>query len=144
MAIRCYIKSDEGRAVRHAATARYQRGDQGRRVTRQGARRRREAEYGIRVPVPLGYEDLVHEVFGARCTACGAEGPLALDHHRPLRDGNPLLHNAVPLCQACNARKNQRQPEVFYDGWKLAEITVLLWETRAAFETRFGPGAFAC
>jgi len=94
--------------------------------------------------VPLGYEDLVYEVFGARCTGCGTAGPLALDHHRPLRDGHPLLHNAVPLCSTCNARKSQRSPDAFYDGWKLAEITVLLWETRAAFDERFRTRGRAC
>ena len=137
-AIRRYVESTEGQAVRRACTARYQQSDRGRCVTRGGTRRRREAEYDIHVPVPLGYEDLVYEVFGARCAACGAEGSLTLDHHRPLADNHALLHNAVPLCARCNARKGQRRPEDFYDRWKLAEIAVLLWETRAEFERRFG------
>ena len=136
-AIQRYVESTEGRAVRHECTARYQRSDRGRRVTRRSARRRRDVEYDILVPVPLGYEDLVYEVFGARCAACGNADTVELDHHRPLQDGHGLLHNAVPLCRSCNAKKSRKAPEDFYDAWKFAEVAVLLWETRAEFDRRF-------
>ena len=99
----------------------------------------REGEFGCTLPV--GYEALIFGVFGPRCAACGSTDRIELDHHRPLQDGHALLHNAVPLCRSCNARKNRKAPEDFYDAWKLTEIEVLLWETRAKFERRFGDEA---
>ncbi len=54
-----------------------------------------------------------------------------------------MLHNAVPLCMSCNSSKRTTPPEDFYDGWKLAEITVLLHETRDEYERRFGAEAAA-
>ena len=43
----------------------------------------------------------------------------------------------------CNNSKRATPPEEFYDGWKLAEITVLLWETRVEYDRRFGDEAAA-
>jgi hypothetical protein len=92
---------------------------------------------GIDVPLPTGYDDLVLQVFGKRCARCGTDHGIELDHHQPLGEGYPLLHNAVPLCKSCNRRKHAKPPEEFYDSWKLAEIAVLLWETREEFDRRF-------
>ena len=103
----------------------------------------RERRRGLSVDIPLHYEALVLDVFGRRCGACGAEENLELDHHRPLQEGHTLLHNAVPLCRTCNRRKKSIDPDLYYDAWKLAEIEVLLWETRVEFERRFGHGAAA-
>ena len=96
--------------------------------------------HGFEDVIPLGYEPLVFDVFGRACIACGVEDQLGLDHHRPLESGHPLLHNAVPLCKSCNSKKGTTSPENFYDGWKLTEIEVLLWETRGEFERRFEGG----
>ena len=103
----------------------------------------REKLHGFEDDIPLGYEPLVFDLFGRVCSACGTEDQLGLDHHRPLEAGHPLLHNAVPLCKSCNSKKGTAAPEDFYDAWKLAEVEVLLWETRAEFERRFGDEAAA-
>lgn len=143
-AIRQYIASDKGQAVRRACTLRYQQGNRGRKVTRRCARRTRETQYGIHVELPLEYEDLVYETFGKQCVVCGAKENLTLDHHLPMSQGYSLLDNAVVLCLQCNARKNNRTPHTFYDAWKLTEITVFLWEVRVAFDSRFDRTALQC
>jgi 5-methylcytosine-specific restriction endonuclease McrA len=132
-AIARYIASDEGRAVRRECTRRYAQSDRGLDVTRHNARRQREAEAGVFVEVPVGYDRLVSDAFGGRCVACGAHDDLELDHHRPLEAGYSLLHNAVPLCRSCNARKGARDPRDFYGGWRAAEIAVALIELRERF-----------
>ena len=137
-AIRRYVASLHGQAVRRACEERYRASPQAQRVARHGTRRRRELSYGVAMDVPLEYETLVYEVFGRRCSACGESAHLTLDHHRPLRAGHALLHNAVPLCASCNAQKGPRQPEQFYDPWRLVEILIGLHEVRARFERRFG------
>ena len=110
---------------------------------REASRRARDRAWGVTTAMPPGYEQLVLDVFGQRCAACGAADGLELDHHYPLEGGHALLHNAVPLCRSCNARKRKKPPKTFYGPWKLAEIEVLLWETRVEFERRFGDGSAA-
>lgn len=83
------------------------------------------------------------EVFGRRCVACGALQRIELDHHRPRSKGHGLLHDAVPLCVRCNRRKGNKDPEAFYDGWKLAEILAGLHDVRDLFEQRFGRSRIA-
>ena len=110
-----------------------------RKIHRHTGRISRDRKFGVEVDIPLGHEALVFEIFGRRCACCGAEArSLVLDHHWPVQDGYPLLHNAVPLCRRCNAKKGVMKPTDFYDGWKLAEINMLLWETREAFDRRYG------
>jgi 5-methylcytosine-specific restriction endonuclease McrA len=44
--------------------------------------------------------------FGNKCVACGAEGPLHVDHNIPLkRGGTNWASNLVPLCVSCNCSK---------------------------------------
>ena len=136
-----YIASEHGRAIRRECTRRYAQTDRGLDVTRHNARRQREAEAGVFVEVPVGYDRLVLDAFGRRCLACGAGDDLELDHHRPLEAGYSLLHNAVPLCRGCNARKGARDPRDFYGGWRAAEIAVALIELRERFD---GGGAAPC
>jgi 5-methylcytosine-specific restriction endonuclease McrA len=107
-------------------------------IYRRTARVSRDRKFGIDVEIPMGYENLVFDVFGRRCALCGNEVNLVLDHHRPVQEGHPLLHNAVPLCRRCNAQKGIKAPREFYDPWKFAEIAVLLWETKEEFQHRFG------
>jgi hypothetical protein len=133
-----YALSDRGRLARSEANRRWREQPGNREKERLASRRFREVQYGIALEIPLGYEALVTSVFGNRCASCGCDGKLVLDHHRPLQDGHPLLHNAVPLCVSCNARKNQKHPGDFCDGWKLTGIAVLLLDAREAFEARFG------
>jgi len=135
-----YNRSKRRRAARRLDTQRYRTTERGRLVNRAEWRRKRERAVGVICELPPEYEVIVFEVFGQHCIACSAQDDLVLDHHRPLQDGHALLHNAVPLCRSCNARKNRNQPEDFYDPWKLTEIEVLLWETRAEFDRRFGDG----
>jgi len=105
---------------------------------RRGRRAYRERLAGVHVRVPLGYEELVWSVFGRCCAYCGSPEGLALDHHRPLRAGYALLHNAVPLCRSCNSKKSNKTPERFYDAVRLAEIESMLCRVREAFSARFG------
>jgi 5-methylcytosine-specific restriction endonuclease McrA len=90
------------------------------------------------VGVPAGYEELVFSIFDHRCASCGTTKKLTLDHHQPLERRNALLHNAVPLCSACNSSKRNKSPEEFYDSVTLQEIEVLLKKTREAFEAANG------
>lgn len=129
-----YIASDHGRAVRRDCARRYARSERGLDVTRHNARRQREQHAGVSVVVPVGYDRAVFEAFGHRCAGCGADGDLELDHHRPLEAGYSLLHNAVPLCRSCNARKGSRDPRDFYGAWRFAEIAVALSELRDRVE----------
>ena len=113
------------------------------KTARRLSRVARDRSYGLPGDIPQGYEDVVLEVFGARCASCGAQDvSIVLDHHRPLRQGYGLLHNAVPLCVSCNHRKKDKSPEDFYvDRWKLVLISVLLLETRDLFERRLNGGS---
>ncbi len=65
--------------------------------------------------------------------ACGTKEAEVLDHHRPLHEGHALLHNSVPLCWKCNARKRRRSPESFYDVRRLSEIEAGLRELEARY-----------
>jgi 5-methylcytosine-specific restriction endonuclease McrA len=141
---RRYARTDHGRRARSESNQRWRQSPHNRERERRSSRQYREQQRGIPSQMPLGYEDLVFGIFDHRCAACSASGKLVLDHHRPLQMGYALLHNAVPLCVRCNARKNRKPPEEFYDGWKLTEIAVLLLETREAFEARFGSRVSAC
>ena len=138
---RAYRATESGGQKVRAANKRYVASPRGREKNQEKNRRStriaRERLHGLEADIPLGYEGLIFDVFGARCAACGATQGLTLDHHRPIESGYALLHNAVPLCRSCNARKRNKPPHMFYDGWKLAEIAVRLWETRAEFEIRF-------
>jgi 5-methylcytosine-specific restriction endonuclease McrA len=126
------------------AQRRYRRSDKGGLVRRRKLRLRRERLAGLQSELPPGYEELVFAVFGKRCVACGSDDDVVLDHHHPLKAGHPLLHNAVPLCRRCNAKKCNKPPSEFYDGWKLAEIAVLLWEARLEATCKFETGAAPC
>lgn len=137
------MAGDHGKEARR----RYYENYIGKPTNRQKKRKReiqqREKANGIVSDFPLGYCDLVHDVFGKRCINCGSKEHLTFDHHVPITSGGAFLHNAVPLCLACNSAKKDRDPADHYDGWKLAEITVLLWETRVEFESKFPEWAAA-
>lgn len=148
---RCYERSPDGPQAKYRKTDGRRRSSRAwkmrnadsekvadRRRARRNARVRRGARFGVVDVLDPRIEDLVFEVFGRACLACGASERITLDHHRPLRKGHALLHNAVPLCVGCNNRKGNKNPEAFYDGWKLAEIFAGLHETRDRFEDRFG------
>jgi len=145
---RAYWRTAHGRALLkadlHRSLERPEKLEAYRVVHRRSGRVSRDRSFGIDAGIPHGYEELVFEIFGRRCAACGADDRyLVFDHHHPVQDGHALLHNAVPLCRSCNAKKGVASPADFYDGWKLAEITVRLWETRDAFDRRFGSEAVA-
>ena len=47
--------------------------------------------------------------YNYRCLACGAEGPLTVDHVIPVsKGGSSDISNLQPLCMACNTRKRAR------------------------------------
>lgn len=137
-ASRKWAQTERGASIRRGHYDRWLEQARSKEVVRSIARRTRERARGVSVPVPIGYEPFVLEAFGNRCASCGCDGALELDHHFPLEDGNPLLHNAVPLCRSCNAKKNSKQPLEFYGGWRATEILVLLHELRDGFAKRFG------
>jgi hypothetical protein len=132
--IREYRKNPVALARIQQSEAKYAASEQGHRFRRRQSRVARERRRGIELGVPPGYEELVFWVFGSRCVSCGATERLTLDHHHPLEQRNPLLHNAVPLCISCNCSKRNKVPEVFYDAVKLREIEALLKKTRETFE----------
>lgn len=130
---RCYEQSPE----RAATYARYRQTDGRKRsrrawksrnaeseatMSRYRSRRRRGCENGFEDVFPPWLEPIVFGEFANRCARCGASADLCLDHHRPLRDGNGLVDNAVVLCLACNSRKENRLPEDFYEASTLREI----------------------
>jgi 5-methylcytosine-specific restriction endonuclease McrA len=142
-----YAQTEHGRRAKAQANRRFRQKPENAEKDRIHARQYREALYGIVCDIPMGYEALVLEIFGHQCAACGRPGTvgeLTLDHHRPLREGHALLHNAVPLCRRCNVRKNRKAPENFYGHEKLAEITRLLAVVRGTFAARFGTTEAAC
>ncbi len=155
-----YRATDRGQEIMREACRRYAASPHGRRRLAEYSRRRlqmpdvrennrrnariwRDRDLGLTAAFPLGYEELVYEVFGERCISCGVTSNLVLDHHRPLQGGHALLHNAVLLCRSCNWRKGSSPPEDFYDPSKLAEISMLLAEARTEFERRFDAGRLA-
>lgn len=144
---RAYRRTERGREVLRASLERWLADPQNREVyaatNRRTGRISRDRKHGVGEDIPLGYEALVYTVFGRRCVNCGAAESLLLDHHRPIQDGHGLLHNAVPLCRSCNARKGRQPPSEFYGAWKLTEVEVLLWETRAALDRGCEAGAAA-
>ncbi len=49
------------------------------------------------------------EQYGNRCLACGADGPLTVDHIVPLEQGGSNdITNLQPLCNRCNSRKGTK------------------------------------
>lgn len=53
--------------------------------------------------------------WGERCVYCGLTGiRLEVDHFRPLsRGGMHAIHNVVPACRSCNAKKCDADPFAF-------------------------------
>ena len=131
------MAGERGRELRRRYYANYIEKPANRRKAKKRAILQRERANGVVADFPLGYCDLVHEVFGRRCIVCGSTEQLTFDHHVPISAGGAFLHNAVPLCLACNSAKKDRLPQDYYGGWKYAEIAVLLWEARGEFDRRF-------
>jgi 5-methylcytosine-specific restriction endonuclease McrA len=47
--------------------------------------------------------------YGCRCFACGSDGPLTIDHIKPIaHGGRAALYNLQPLCKSCNQAKADR------------------------------------
>jgi hypothetical protein len=139
---RRWEESERGQQLRAESTRRWEEAgglEIRRRNARHSARVARDRDAGIQVGVlSKDYDELVFAVFGRRCVACGAVERIYLDHHQPHCKGYALLHNAVPLCPRCNALKGNKDPEVFYDRWKLVEVLVGLQKVRDMFEASAG------
>lgn len=133
-----WARTDRGRAVRKKHYDKWLEKPGSREVIRNCGRRTRERAHGVHVELPAGYEELVLRAFGNRCACCGSLGPLELDHHFPLERGHALLHNAVPLCRSCNAKKNAKSPCAFYGNWRATEILVILHDLRDEYDGTFG------
>jgi len=66
---------------------------------------------------------LVFEKFKNECFKCGSKEKLQIDHHYPLKFGNPLtINNAVILCIHCNSSKSAKLPESFYSPEQLTNL----------------------
>jgi 5-methylcytosine-specific restriction endonuclease McrA len=129
-------RTEDGRRLAAESNRRWAVKADNAEVHRRSARISRDRKFGLSLDIPRGYEAIVFAVFGRRCASCGSDRNLVLDHHEPVQRGHSLLHNAVPLCRRCNAKKGDRSPAQFYDGWKLTAIAVLLHEVRVGFEER--------
>lgn len=61
--------------------------------------------------------------FNYKCYVCNNKNDLCLDHHYPLKLGNPLtVNNGVILCKSCNSIKRDRLPESFYSPEQLTDL----------------------
>lgn len=97
---------------------------------RSYCRKRRALRKSIKEVYTTEDEMYTKKMFNHRCANCGSTSNLEIDHHYPLSEGHPLTRsNAVLLCRSCNASKNSKLPEDFYNVNKLLEINNLLCKT---------------
>ena len=94
------MAGDHGKEARRRYYENYIGKPTNRHKKRKREIQQREKANGIVSDFPLGYCDLVHDVFGKRCINCGSKEHLTFDHHVPITSGGAFLHNAVPLCLA--------------------------------------------
>jgi 5-methylcytosine-specific restriction endonuclease McrA len=90
---------------------------------RMSERKRRALKKGIKENYSKRDEQITLQMFENKCFNCGSEQNLTIDHHFCLNNGNPLtLKNAVVLCQSCNSKKNDKNPEFFYSDEQLDKL----------------------
>ena len=83
------------------------------RMSRQ-IRRTREA---MQVVYEIADKDL-RRLYASRCTYCGTDGSMTLDHVIPVSRGGSLgIGNLAPACESCNKSKRDRLP-IEYRVWK--------------------------
>jgi 5-methylcytosine-specific restriction endonuclease McrA len=75
-------------------------------VSRVKRHRERARKHGAKGKVTFKDLQGLRQWFGNRCAACGADGPLALDHIIPLsHGGDHRVENLQFLCVPCHDRK---------------------------------------
>lgn len=53
-----------------------------------------------------------------RCSYCGRDGKMTMDHVVPLsRGGLHAVENVTPACHSCNSRKNAKDVRDWMPGW---------------------------
>ncbi len=78
------------------------------------ASKRENKKREIRADLTLEQWEILKRIFNNRCVYCGKHTQrLEKDHIIPLSKGGAFtLHNIVPACRSCNAKKNVNLPEI--------------------------------
>ena len=65
----------------------------------------------------------IYSKFNSCCFNCGDSNNICIDHHWPKSFGTILkLNNAVLLCNSCNAKKENKEPSIFYTPKQLSML----------------------
>jgi 5-methylcytosine-specific restriction endonuclease McrA len=83
------------------------------RVQMRDKERARQAKINGNAPARVTQSQLAakYEMYGNKCWMCGADGPMSLDHVKPISKGGPhILANLRPACMPCNRRKSAHWP----------------------------------
>ena len=76
---------------------------------------RRARKLNLDEQISRAFRRFIKLKFNNECFNCGSTKKLSLDHHKPLSKGHVLNEsNCVLLCQSCNSRKKDKDPEDFY------------------------------
>jgi len=65
--------------------------------------------------------------FKGQCFKCGTQEQLTIDHNE--HDKPLCSHNAVVLCNQCNAKKRRLSPNVFYSNQELMNLKHILFQS---------------
>jgi len=77
--------------------------------------KRRAQKLNLEEQLSRTFRRFIKLKFDNKCFNCESTKRLSLDHHRPLSKGYVLNeNNCVLLCQSCNSRKHNKDPEDFY------------------------------
>jgi len=114
-----YATSKKGRAARY----RHYNTPKGKASSIKAYRTRRARKLGVNENYTKQDEFTTLQVFGDQCFRCGSTYDIEMDHFYPLIGGNALtVTNAIPLCQVCNNKKDDRDPKDFFTNAEMRKI----------------------
>jgi len=100
---------------RYNYTKLYRKTDKGKLVAPVANSKRRALKLNVNEHYSLSDREYTLNLFNNKCFNCNSLNNITVDHHKPLSKGNGLSRtNAVVLCQSCNSKKHNKDPNVFY------------------------------